>query len=268
MKLKLAVIGKDVSKSVSPVIQQFIAKKCGRDIDYAAVSVPEEQFKGRIEGLLREYDGLNVTIPYKLAIIPYLKSLNGDALLFGAVNTVKCGALQGYNTDGIGFMTMLANNGVEASGQKVLLLGAGGAGRSVAAKLCSSGAKLSVYDINYANVLGLCKEFPAITPIKTLQNIPYDIIINATGVGMHKTEGVSPAGAELLSLCGTAVDLIYAPAESKFLQIAKSAGKRTLNGGGMLFYQAYHAQCIWCGAEPDFIQADTLYKEFSKEIKL
>ena len=86
---RFAVIGKDVSKSDSPAIHSFIAKNAGRQITYDKLSIPEENFGQFANKLFAEYDGFNVTIPFKLEIIPYLKELKGDARIFGAVNTVK-----------------------------------------------------------------------------------------------------------------------------------------------------------------------------------
>lgn len=120
--LKLAVIGKDVSKSTSPRMHSFIAENMGNAISYEAVSVPEADFESRIDELLTIYDGINVTIPYKISVIPHLKKIEGDATVFGAVNTLLTSTLTGYNTDGLGFMLMLKNNGVEVKGKKVALL--------------------------------------------------------------------------------------------------------------------------------------------------
>ena len=93
--MKLTVIGKDVSRSTSPEMHSFIAKYLGKEITYDKISIPEEQFEDRIDGLLSEYDGLNVTIPFKLSVIPHLKKLDGDAPVFGAVNTVITSTLTG-----------------------------------------------------------------------------------------------------------------------------------------------------------------------------
>ena len=82
-------------------------------------------------------------------------------------------------------------------------------------------------------------------------NRRYDVIINATGVGMHKTEGISPVGEELLSLCDTAVDLLYVPPKSKFLEISETLGKKIKNCEALLFYQAYYAEFIYLGIIPD-----------------
>ena len=196
-KLRLAVIGKDVSKSSSPAMHSFIAKKLGADISYDNISVPPEEFSSRAEGFFKEYDGFNVTIPFKLEIIPFLDGLEGDAKAFGAVNTVVSATRKGYNTDGLGFMLMLQNSGVHTEGKTVLLLGAGGAGRSAAKKLKQAGADVTVYDKNVASAAALAKE-DGLRAVESIEQVPYDIIINATGVGMHKTEGISPVGEELV----------------------------------------------------------------------
>lgn len=263
--LKLAVIGKDVSKSSSPEMHTFIAKNTGNRISYEAVSVSEDSFEERIDVLLSEYDGLNVTIPYKLSVIPHLKKTEGDAPIFGAVNTVVTSTLTGYNTDGLGFMLMLTNNGLCVKDKKVLLLGAGGAGRSVAKKLLDAGATVCVYDKKTENVENLVGEFKGICALKQVDPAPYYMIINATGVGMHKTEGISPVGEDIIKECQVAVDLIYVPETSEFLRIAQSLGKKTVNGKAMLFYQAYFAQCLFFGAQPSEAQAKSLFEKYLKE---
>jgi len=262
--MKFAVIGKDVSKSTSPQIHTFITNRLGIDIDYQSVSIPEDKFESEIEGLLNEYDGMNVTIPYKLSIIPHLKKVEGDAKAFGAVNTVVCKMRTGYNTDGLGFMQMLASNGIEVEGRSALLLGAGGAGRSVAKKLKDGGAFVEIYDKSAQNAQNVAREFGGITVLNEVTPHPVDIIINATGVGMHKTEGISPVGEDVIRQCKTAVDLIYVPPQSEFLRIAASLGKQTVNGSAMLFYQAYYSDCYYFGLTPSASLAKSLFEKFSK----
>ena len=242
---KLAVIGKDVSKSVSPQMHSFIAEKMGNSVDYEKISVQEDEFGGKIEGLMNDYDGLNVTIPFKISVMSRLENIEGDASVFGAVNTVLCATRTGYNTDGEGFRMMLENNGVEMSGLRVLLLGAGGAGRSVAKKLLDGGAKVCVYDKFRDNSLRLSQEFKGVAPLET--------------------EGESPIGEDLIKLCGVAVDLIYEPKKSRFLEIAESFGKRIINGEAMLFYQAYFSECIYFGHQADGVQAKKFFEEYCKE---
>lgn len=260
--LKLAVIGKDVSKSDSAKMHTFILRALGADCSYELISCPAERFDGEAERLLADYDAFNVTIPYKLAVIPHLKGIEGDAKVFGAVNTVVDGV--GYNTDGIGFSLMLENNGVDVSGKKILVLGAGGAGRSVVKKLLDGGAEVFLYDLKRESAAAVCKEFAGARLLEEVAPAPYDVIVNVTGVGMHKTEGISPVGEEILKNCDTAVDLIYYPRKSEFLRIAESLGKKIVNGEGMLYYQAYYADCIILGRAPSAAEAKELFEKYKE----
>lgn len=262
--LNLAVIGKDVSKSTSPQIHKFIAERMGNSVNYKAVSIPENEFESRAEVLFNEYDGFNVTIPYKLSIIPYLEKISGDAKVFGAVNTVCTRTRLGDNTDGLGFSLMLKNNGVDVKGKNVLVLGAGGAGRSVAKKLADAGAEVGVFDMRLESSFAVAKEFKCIIPFEKIRIKPYFLIVNATGIGMHKTEGLSPVGEELLKLCTVAADLIYTPKKSRFLEIAEGFGKQIINGEAMLFYQAYYSECIYFGITPDDNQAKQLFEQYTE----
>ena len=264
---KLAVIGKDVSKSLSPQMHKFIAEHIGNQLEYESISIAEAEFENVAKNLFEEYDGFNVTIPYKLSIMPYLNTIDGDAKVFGAVNTVRVGDMSGHNTDGMGFMLMLKNNGIEVGGKEVLLLGAGGAGRSVAKKLADDGAHVFVYDTGYETAKNLENEFKGVTAIEKVECKPYYAIINATGIGMHKTEGISPVGRDIISGCEVAIDLIYAPEKSEFLSIAESMGKMIINGEAMLFYQAYYSQCIYFEISADEAQAKDLFNKFTEEVK-
>lgn len=262
--LKLTVIGKDVSKSLSPKMHKFIMGKLGVECSYDNISVSESDFKDRIEDILASYDGINVTIPYKLDVISYLNTLEGDAKTFGAVNLIKTEDMSGYNTDGEGFMMMLENAEFEIKGKNILVLGAGGVGRTVIKKLEEGGAKVSAFEMNKERLNKLYEEFPCFTPLESVEIQPYDIIINCTGVGMHKTEGISPVSEELIKLCSQAADLIYVPEKSEFLRLAEVNGKKILNGDSMLFYQAYYGDCIYTGIKPDKNLARKLYEEYKK----
>ncbi len=259
--LRFAVVGKDVSRSSSPAMHRFIAAGMGKDITYDNISVPPESFSSRAEEFFAKYDGFNVTIPFKLDVIPYLSGLEGDARVFGAVNTVVTATRMGYNTDGLGYALMLKNGGVELAGAKVLLLGAGGAGRSAAKTMKDGGAEVYVYDRNALSAEKVAAEFGVACVSGTAEG-RYDVVVNATGVGMHATEGVSPVGKEVLKPCEIAVDLIYVPPKSAFLQLAESLGKRIINGMPMLFYQAYYAECIYLGRRADAEEAAALYKKY------
>ena len=270
--LKLCVIGKDVSQSQSPQMHAFLLEKMGVRCEYTAVSIPPAQFAARAEELFSAYDGFNVTIPFKTEIIPFLSSLEGDAETFGAVNTVRAGERKGYNTDGLGFLLMLENEGVAVEGKSVLVLGAGGAGRSCIKKLTERGAEVFAYERDGERLRRVYDEFGGFTPLSAVEPRRYDIVLNCTGIGMHDTvgktpsvrtaHGEAPVGEELLSRADTAVDLIYVPARSEFLRIAASLGKKTVNGAAMLFYQAYYADCIYLNRTPSAAEAKAYFIQY------
>ena len=264
MKLKMAVVGKDVSKSLSPKMHTFILNKLNVECVYDTVSIDIDKFDLEFPKILEEYDTLNVTIPYKLSCIPYLNQVLDDAKTFGAVNTICANEKIGYNTDGMGFMLMLENAGIEVLGKNILVLGSGGVGRSVIKKLIDAKANVFAYDLNQEGLESVYKEFPEFTPLKDIENKPYDVIINCTGVGMHKTEGISPVGNDLISLSNACVDLIYVPKESEFLRLGRINGKKTVNGEAMLFYQAYYADCYFLGLKKDAKLAKELFEEYQK----
>ena len=274
--LKLAVVGKDVSRSDSPDIHRFILRRFSESCAYEKVSIPPEEFSMRAEELFSRYDAFNVTIPFKEEIVPYLKGLEGDAKLFGAVNTVLSKPRLGYNTDGSGFMLMLKNAGLAVKGRSVLVLGAGGAGRSCIGKLCNAGAEVFFYERDFGRLGAVQEAFGASKPLRQVPVRPFDIVLNCTGVGMHQSVGCLPSilyeGGEtdtaerLLRLCGAAVDLIYVPAQSEFLRVAERYGKPVQNGAAMLFYQAYVADCIYLSRRADAEEASRLWKEY-KEVK-
>ena len=264
MKLKMAVIGKDVSKSLSPLMHNFILNKLGYECSYDKISIDIDNFDLEFKNVLENYDTLNVTIPYKIDCMKYLSNILDDAKTFNAVNTIKCKTKSGYNTDGMGFMLMLLNNDIDVKNKKVLVLGSGGVGRSVIKKLIDAEAFVFAYDLNQENLLKVKEEFDGFQALEKIEIKPYDIIINCTGVGMHKSIGKSPVGENLISLANTLVDLIYEPEESEFLRLGRINGKKTLNGKAMLFYQAYYADCYFLDIKMDSKKALELYLEYEK----
>lgn len=256
---KLALLGADVSDSESPQIHTFILSQLGFSCDYECVSAGADGVGEAVKRLLAEKDGFNVTVPYKKTVIPYLSGLSDTAKAFDSVNTVTAG--RGYNTDGTGFLQMLVAAGIEPAGKRVLVLGAGGSGRSSAAALLSSGAQVWLYQRREELLKEVCRSLGA-NRAEDPEEGGYDLLVNCTGVGMHKTVGQSPVSVRAFSGCQAAVDLIYSPAESEFLRLARLAGKKTLNGHAMLFYQAYDADCLYLGRTPDWSEADELCRKY------
>ena len=156
---------------------------------------------------------------------------------------------------------MLKNAGVAVENKKILVLGAGGAGRSTAAALKKAGANVYVYQRRKDKLEEVCNELGVIAA-QSIENGGFDILINCTGVGMHDTEGVSPVGKSAFTGAETAVDLIYVPSRTEFMKQAEEMGLKTLNGKAMLFYQAYYADCLYLNKEPNDKEAETLYEKY------
>ena len=261
-KLRLALVGKEVSKSDSERIHRFILERLGYGLEYEKVSVSPSEFDYAVRRLLGDFDGFNVTIPYKRDIMEYLDGIEGDAFSFGAVNTVVCSSRLGYNTDGAGFLQMLRFAAVFPKGKRCLVIGAGGAGRSTAVTLKNAGAEVFLYRRNRRELEETCKEI-GVQAASSL--VGYDILVNASGVGMHDTEGQSPVRKEVFEGASVAIDLIYRPRETEFLRLAKSKGLQTVNGSTMLFFQAYFSDCLYLGKEPTN-EVNELYLDYLKNL--
>ena len=265
-KLRLGLIGKDVSKSTSGAIHRFILSEFGVECEYQSFSITPQDLDSTMRRLLGDFDGFNVTIPYKRDVFEYLDGVDGSALNCGAVNTVLSATRVGYNTDVAGFMLMLTAAGITVKNKKVLVLGAGGAGRSSAVALKDAGAQVFMYRRNRAELEEVCSQL-GVQAVNDPERGGFDVVINSTGVGMHDTEGVSPVGVKAFDGATVAVDLIYTPKQSKFLSIASEQGLQTLNGEAMLFYQAYYADCLYLNYSPSEEQAKTLYKKYQNSIQ-
>jgi shikimate dehydrogenase len=233
----------------------------GYDVDYEMISATKEEFDSVIRYFLGDFDGFNITIPYKRDIFAYLDGIEGDALACGAVNTVINKTRKGYNTDGLGFLLMLRLSGMQVKNKKVLILGAGGAGRSTAVALKGAGADVYIYQRRQDKLQEVCEEL-SIKPAKDPEEGGYDILINCTGVGMHDSEGKSPVTKAAFRGASGAIDLIYRPAVSEFLRIAQEEGLPTCNGAPMLFYQAYYADCLYLEREADDREAEIFYQRY------
>ncbi len=257
--IKCAVIGEDTSKSKSPQIHNFIASFLSNFLTYEKVSINRRQFEKSILETICTFDGINVTIPYKQSVIPYLNSLDDGAKVIGAVNTIYRGV--GYNTDGTGFMMMLSSNSIDVGKKDILIIGAGGASRAIAYYLIKAGARVFIYSRTYARSVELCEHIKGAKALRECQLTPYYAVINASGVS-----DVCPIDGKILASCEVAIDLIYEPEKTAFLYTAEEYKKQTINGLGMLFYQAYFAQCIFCQLKPDVQQASQLFNLYLRSL--
>lgn len=234
------LIGKDLAHSFSP---SYFAKKFEElglsDCEYQAFPLPDISGFEEVKKL-PNLQGLNVTIPYKESIIPYLDEISSEAKVIGAVNTIvkKGNHFVGHNTDHIGFAKSLAPF-LEPGDQKAVILGTGGASKAIAYALEQKGI---IYKFVSRNPSQDQLPYSALGQV-----LPYvDIIVNTTPLGTHPNTQEHPeVPFDAISNKHFVIDLIYNPSETLLLQRAKSSGARTLNGLSMLHIQAEESWKLW-----------------------
>jgi shikimate dehydrogenase len=256
------IIGCPVKHSLSPLMQNAAFKALGISAEYKLFPLEEKGLEQFLKGLARENIlGLNVTVPYKEKVIPFLNSVSGQARLIGAVNTIKVGdsRLEGFNTDAEGFLRHLTQDlKFLPRGRNIAILGAGGAARAVAVSLSAEAPKsIAIYDIkkNKAQDLTahLKENFKRIDYIlaaspEGLKIELCDLLVNATPLGMKENDPL-PIGEKFLHAKLLVYDLVYNPAQTQLLKLAKGKGAAISNGLGMLLYQGARSFEIWTGKE-------------------
>lgn len=200
-------------------------------------------------------DGFNVTVPYKEEALKFLDAVNPSARAIGAVNTAarKGRRWIGFNTDASGFLTALERHArFRSRGKQALILGAGGSARAVAYALAKTGAQtIAIMNRTESRARKIISQYRRLFPrVKWTRVVPHlknmDLVVNATSVGLEPSDPslVSPAKFPKKTLF---VDLIYNPAETRFLRLARKSGHRTMNGLSMLIYQGAEAFRLWTG---------------------
>ncbi|MBI1819609.1 MAG: shikimate dehydrogenase [Nitrospirae bacterium] len=262
----VAIIGHPVSHSLSPQMHQAAFDALELDYCYLPFDLfPKDLKKGVLALKLLGFRGFNVTVPHKTKIVPLLDQISREASLIGAVNTVliEKGKLKGFNTDGPGFIESLKREWHYSVHKKhVVILGAGGAAKAVAAQIClEKAASLGIVNrtVSKGEMLKkqLQKSFPSIKiaafPSKgeALKDFirQSDLLINATSLGLHPGDP-SPCPPDYFFKGLKVVDLIYNPPMTAFLRGAGKKGCQTLNGLSMLLYQGALAFKIWTGEMP------------------
>ena len=256
MKRKYALLGETLKHTMSPPIHSRLFELKNRDFEYEIVEVSAEELGDKAK-YLNSLSGYNITIPHKIGIIEYIDKLDDTAKKYNSVNCVdnKNGILTGYNTDVDGFLRSLSANGGKLDG-KVLLLGAGGVGRMMAIETCCAGGELTMAvlpdfipqtEIVKEDILKICPD--AKVRIVTLDSIDgdYDVMINATPVGMYPKCDACVVSDEVISRTKFVFDAIYNPRETQLLKKAKAMGITAVGGMAMLVWQAVSAHEIWDG---------------------
>jgi len=230
---------------------------------YLAFEVDPQNLRAAIEGArVMHFAGLNLTVPHKLLAVDMVDELAASAKKWGAVNTIKFEAgyegkirAVGYNTDADGITRSLREDlQLELRGAEVLLLGAGGAGRTAALKLAAENvAELFLVNRTQSKAEEIAAEikrqFPAVAVTVGYPKTDVDLILNATSLGLKPADASSLDEKQFsLKQARAVYDMIYRPAETKLLAAAKAAGCKTANGLGMLLHQGVAAFEIWTGA--------------------
>lgn len=249
-EMQNGLIGGSLGHSFSPEIHARLA-------DYAYTLFPMSTEE--VGDFLRSdrYHALNVTIPHKETVIPFLDALSPEAARIGSVNTItrQNGRLIGDNTDYYGFSYMLNTGGVDPRGKKVLVLGSGGASKTVRAVLADRGAAAIVTvsrtgDVNYENVYA---------------HTDAALIVNTTPVGMYPNAGRSPIDMTRFPNVRAVFDLIYNPRKTRLLYDAEKCGIATVNGLSMLVAQAKRAAELFTGEAIDDSEIERVIREIERE---
>ncbi|MFA9422180.1 MAG: shikimate dehydrogenase [Sedimentibacter sp.] len=276
----IGLLGYPLGHSLSSAMQNKAFEKDSLNKIYIPIEVLPQNLEVVVRGISKmNFDGFNITKPYKIEIMKYLDDIDEYASLIGAVNTVsiKNGILKGYNTDGTGFLKSYEEyTSTKIEGKNVFILGSGGAARSISMTLALNEAnKIYIFnrthekatalsnDIN--NKVGKCSEvIPFIYGEMKKAIDDSDVLINTTSVGMFPDIECSPIDKNLLNGNLTVCDVIYNPIKTKMLCDAEKIGCKIVNGLSMLLYQGTGAYKIWTGKEAP---ADLMLKVLEEGIK-
>ncbi|MDP9107501.1 MAG: shikimate dehydrogenase [Pseudomonadota bacterium] len=254
---RYAVIGNPIAHSKSPEIHAAFAAQTGQLLDYQRVLAPLDGFDATLSALIASgVRGANVTVPFKHAAFAAATELTQRARAAGAVNTLRFDGVTvlGDNTDGIGLVNDLTQNaGVVLRGQRILLLGAGGAARGALLPLLQQGvATLVVANRDVAKARQLAEEFGAFGRVTASDygalSGHFDIIINATSASLHGS--MPPLAPTLFDAASLAYDMMYAAQPTPFMQFAAAQGAQARDGLGMLVEQAAESFAVWRGIRP------------------
>lgn len=254
------IIGNPVEHSLSPAIHNAAFQKLGLNFVYLAFRV--EAIGEAIKGLraLGNFRGASVTIPHKVAALPFLDSVEPTARHIGAVNTIVAegGSLTGYNTDATGALRALREGSVTLKGQHVVMLGSGGAARAIAFALGAEGGidRLTLLGIDDKERAALARDLQSKTGM-AVEALPLDqetlrtvlpeaqVLIHCTPMGMSPKVQGTAVPAPLLHAGLTVMDIVYNPRETRLLKDAKAAGCRTIPGLEMFLHQAAAQFELW-----------------------
>ncbi len=235
----------------SPLMHNAAFRALGIDATYLAFDVPPDALGAAMAGIralgLKQ---VSVSIPHKVAVMEYLDEVDDHARRIGAVNTVTRSGerLLGSNTDWIGANRALERE-TELAGRRAVVLGAGGAARAVVFGLMERGATVHVINRTVERAESLAKDLGAedAGPLRDLERIPYDILVNTTSVGLRAD--ATPVRPEHLRAGSVVMDAVYDPEQTRLLTDASERGARIVCGKWMLVYQAAEQLRTWTGRD-------------------
>ena len=259
-----AVIGHPITHSMSPLIHNAIYKREGVDAVMLAFGNPS------IETLISAIRALPIhlvaiTMPHKQTVIPLIDSISKDAKAIGSVNTIinRNGKLAGYNTDITGVAAAL--KGVVVKNKNILLIGAGGVAQPIAYHLRKQGAKIFCHNRDLAQAKTLCQKFGGkVIDAETMNEMSFDLIVNATPIGMPPNVNISPVPKSLIRPGSVVFDVIYTPLETSLIRDARARGARTISGLTMFIAQALEQERLWLGKE---VSSDGYTKLLETELR-
>lgn len=250
---KFGLLGHPLGHSMSPFIHGELFKFKKSDATYDLFDVAPEDLPSKSKNLLA-LNGFNVTIPYKREIIKYIDCMDDTANRYNSVNVVKTGRKSvGYNTDVVGFLKSIENMGATLQSE-VLMLGCGGVAQMMGAETVIAGGSLTVAvrNLNDGKLKSLENLWLALNNNAKIKFIDltkikgeFDVMLNATPVGMFPAIDASPASEETVANCKYIFDAIYNPQETLLAKYAKKHGIKCVTGMEMLVRQAAEAQTIW-----------------------
>lgn len=277
------LIGNPVAHTLSPLIQNHMARATGQNLVYLPYPVASGDLGAAVRGALAlDFLGLNVTVPYKSDVIAYLAEIDPLAERIGAVNTlVRCpGGYRGYNTDMPGLYRAMVQDGVEIEGRDVVILGAGGVARAVAVMLLEKGAA-GVHLLNRTQdrARAVAQEvnrmagrpFARAYALADYRQIPGEdwLVVQATSAGMHPhVEDAPVEDPEFYRRVEIGYDLIFNPGVTRFMKLTESGGGRACNGARMLVYQGVIAFELWTGTRIGQETADELCRMMEQQARL
>jgi shikimate dehydrogenase len=272
------IIGHPLDHSISPQMHNAVYEKLGLNYCYLPIPAKPQDLEMALEGIRNlHFEGVNVTIPYKEAVIPHLDEVTRIARLIGAVNVIliQDGHLIGYNTDGPGFIDSLKEDaGFNVKGKNAVVLGAGGAAKAVTMMLAQEKIKtMAITDVIYEKAEKLCEYInshydiaPYACPIKSAELKKMisncDLLVNTTPIGMHPRADRMPIDDSYeIPEKAVVYDLVYNPMETKLLKWAKSKGAKAVSGLGMLIRQGALAFSLFTEEEaPEKVMKEAALK--------